>query len=157
MEATKFKMTDQISPALLQIYESQQPGFNPLVDTAHWSAALLNFDPDLTPQQLSEFQRHDESQELFVLLSGRCILFIGEGEDSIGQIYAQDLEPFKLYCVQRRTWHTQVLSVNTKLLIVENQNTSRANSPRTILAPEQHADVLHKINLLWGGGFGGHE
>jgi hypothetical protein len=43
------------------------------------------------------------------------------------------------------------------LLIVENQNTSRANSPRTILAPEQHADVLHKINLLWGGGFGGHE
>ena len=150
-------MTDDIPTTLLEIYESHLPGFNPLVDSVHWCVALLNFDPDQTPQHLSEFQRHNESEEVFVLLSGRCILFLGDGENSVRHIFAQDLDPFKLYCVQRRTWHTHVLSVDAKLLIVENQNTSRDNSPRTNISPDQHAEVLRQIHLFWGDEVGGDE
>jgi hypothetical protein len=142
-------MTYQIPATLLEIHESHLTGFKPLVDSDYWRVALLNFEPALTPQRLSEFQRHNESDEVFVLLSGRCILFLGDGEDSIQQVFAQDLEPFKLYNVRRRAWHAHTLSEDAKLLIVENRNTSRANSPRIKMTPEQHAEILHLTRQMW--------
>ena len=156
-DRNKISMTEHTPTTLLEIHESSLPGFNPLVDSVHWRVALLNFDPALTPQHLSEFQRHNESEEVFVLLSGRCILFLGEGENSVRHIFAQDLEPFKLYCVQRRIWHTHVLSIDAKLLIVENQNTSRDNSPCTNVTRDQHAEILDRIHLFWGDERGGQE
>ncbi|HRJ55753.1 MAG: hypothetical protein KPEEDBHJ_00109 [Anaerolineales bacterium] len=143
-------MTYQIPATLLEIHESHLPGFKPLVDSDDWRVALLNFEPALTPQRLSEFQRHNETDEVFVLLSGRCILFLGEGEDAVTQVFALDLEPFKLYNVCRRAWHAHALSENAKLLIVENRNTSRANSPRTKMTPEQHAEILSLTRQIWG-------
>ncbi len=39
-------------------------------------------------------QRHDQTDEVFVLLKGKCILFIGEGEENIVDINGEDMEPF---------------------------------------------------------------
>ena len=128
--------------SLLEVHETQNPGFNLLLDSDQWRVALLNFEPDLAPERLSEFQRHDESDEVFVLLSGRCILFLGDGQGSITQVFAQDLLPFKLYSVRRRAWHTHALSAGARLLIVENRNTSRANSPRIEMTPAQRAEIV---------------
>lgn len=136
--------------SLLEIYESQNPGFVPVVDSGQWRAAFLNFEPDLLPKNLKELQRHNESDEVFVLLSGRCILFIGGEESSVSHIYAQELEPYKMYKVRRRVWHTQALSPGTKLLIVENRNTSPLNSPRTKITPEQWLEILDLTRSIWG-------
>jgi ABC-type uncharacterized transport system auxiliary subunit len=76
-------------------------------------------------------------------------LFLGEGENSVTHIFAQELEPFKLYSVQRRAWHTHALSVDAKLLIVENRNTAGTNSPRIEIPPEQHAEILRLTHRLW--------
>lgn len=142
-------MTYQIPTTLLEIHESHLTGFKPLVDSDYWRVALLNFEPALTPQRLSEFQRHNESDEVFVLLSGRCILFLGDGEDAVTQIFVQEMEPFKLYNVRSRAWHAHTLSEDAKLLIVENRNTSRANSPRIKMTAEQHAEILRLTRQMW--------
>lgn len=138
-----------IPSSLLEIHETQNPGFHPLVDSDQWRVALLNFEPALSPERLSEFQRHNETDEVFVLLSGRCILFLGEGEDAVTQVFALDLEPFKLYNVCRRAWHTHALSADAKVLIVENRNTSRTNSPRIKITLEQHAEILRLTRQVW--------
>lgn len=138
--------------SLLEVHETQTTGFHPLVDSDQWRVALLNFEPALAPERLSEFQRHNETDEVFVLLSGRCILFLAEGEDTVSQIFPQDLEPFKLYNVRRRAWHTHALSADAKLLIVENRNTSRVNSPRIKMTPEQREEVLHLTRQVWEEG-----
>jgi hypothetical protein len=144
-------MQNTLSSSLLEVYETQAPGFHPLVDSDQWRAALLNFEPALAPEHLSEFQRHNETDEVFVLLSGRCILFLGEGEDAVMQVFAQDLQPFKLYNVRRRAWHTHALSADAKLLIVENRNTSPLNSPRIEITSEQREDILRLTRQVWEG------
>jgi mannose-6-phosphate isomerase-like protein (cupin superfamily) len=143
-------MNDSIPASLLEIHETQNPGFQALIDSDCWRVAILMFAPDLTPQHLVEFQRHNESDEVFVLLSGRCILFLGEGENTVTQVFAYNLEPLKLYKVQRRAWHAHVQSADAKLLIVENRNTSRLNSPRIKITPEQREDILGLTRLIWG-------
>jgi hypothetical protein len=143
-------MNNSIPTSLLEIHETQKPGFQPLIDSDCWRVAILRFAPDLTPQQLVEFQRHNESDEVFVLLSGRCILFLGEGDDSVTQVFAHNLEPFKLYNVRRRAWHAHVQSADAKLLIVENRNTSRLNSPRIDLSPHQREEIFELTRQLWG-------
>ena len=136
--------------SLIEIYETQSPGFVPMVDSDQWRVAFLNFERDSLPNNLKELQRHDESDEVFVLLTGRCILFLGGKERTVAHIYAQELEPHKIYKVHRRVWHAQALSPSAKLLIVENRNTSPVNSPRLDLTDHQRTEILSMTRLIWG-------
>jgi len=72
-------MNNSIPTSLLEIHETLKPGFQPLIDSDCWRIAFLMFAPDVTPRHIVEFQRHNESDEVFVLLSGRCILFLRRG------------------------------------------------------------------------------
>jgi mannose-6-phosphate isomerase-like protein (cupin superfamily) len=95
-------------------------------------------------------QRHDETDEVFVLLAGRCILFIGDGKEEAGEIAAVELEPGKVYNVKRGTWHTHTLTEDAKVLVVENRDTTVENSPFCPLSPEQTDDLVAATRRLWG-------
>ena len=136
--------------SLIEIHETQSPGFVPMVDSDQWRVAFLNFERDSLLNNLKEFQRHNESDEVFVLLKGRCILFLGGKECAVSHIYAQELESYKIYKVRRRVWHAQILSPDAKLLIVENRNTSLANSPRLEMTDHQRSEILSMTHLIWG-------
>ncbi len=88
-------------PALLDIHEYNGPGYRPLVDFDHWRVAVLNFSADLLPEHLTSMQRHNDTDEVFVLLAGRCILFTGEGTDTVTRIHAEDLQPNRVYNVRQ--------------------------------------------------------
>lgn len=71
-------------------------------------------------------------------LCGRCTLFLADGgEDRPGDLYAESLEPQKIYCVKRGTWHSHTLSRDAAVLIVENEDTGDTNSPRCGLTRDQ--------------------
>jgi hypothetical protein len=139
-----------IPPTLLEIKKYDGLGFQPQINSLHWRVAILNFTHTLTQENIDEFQRHDETDEVFILLRGHCILFIGEGDDIITRLFAQNLEPFTLYNVKRHVWHTHVLSPDAKVLLVENQDTASTNSPRLKLTPTQQAELLSLTRLMWG-------
>jgi hypothetical protein len=140
----------KIPPSLLEIHEYDGPGFQALVNAPNWRVALLNFTSESIPERIDEIQRHNETDEVFILLKGRCILFLGEGDDSAASFFAQDLEPFRLYNVRRGAWHTHALSADAKVLIVENQNTSPANSPRLKLTANQRNQIIALSHQIWG-------
>jgi hypothetical protein len=140
-----------ISESLLEIREYNEVGFQPLVDYGEWRVAMLNYIDELLPQNLHAMQRHELTDEVFVLLAGRCILYLGEGDAVITAIYAQDLEPFKLYNVKRSAWHTHTLSEDARLLIVENCNTTDdGNSPFMALNAAQCERLMQLRDELWG-------
>ena len=60
---------------MLEIYEWSGEGFEPLVFTTGWQAALLNWEPLFDRRNLDEIERHNHSDEVFVLLRGRAMLF----------------------------------------------------------------------------------
>jgi len=138
-----------ISETLLEIRQFAEEGYQPLIDYGEWRVAFLRYIDELLPENISKMQRHDETDEIFVLLEGRCILFVGEGDEQITQIYAQDMEPLKLYNVKRSCWHTHTLSKGTTVLIVENRDTAGHNSPEIDLSPAQMAKLVTMTNSFW--------
>jgi len=60
------------------------------------------------------------------------------------------MQPFKFYNVKKSAWHTHTLSQDAAVLIVENQDTSHANSPSTPLTAEQKSQLVSLTSKLWG-------
>ena len=131
-----------MNPELLSVHEYAGQGYLPLIDFGEWRVAILRFDTGLLPENIRNMQRHNETDEVFVLLEGRCILFIGEGDESIDTIHAVDMEPLKLYNVRQSTWHNHTLSEDASVLIIENRDTSLDNSPRISISPEQQKQLV---------------
>jgi hypothetical protein len=141
-----------ISDSLLEIKDHTQEGYRPLVDYGAWRVAILNPGPDLLPENLTAMQRHLQTDEVFVLLRGRCILFIGEGDDTITSVQAEDMSLFKLYNVKQAVWHTHTLSQDAMVLIVENKDTTFDNSPFCPLGKDLRAKILDLTRSLWAPG-----
>lgn len=114
---------------LLIVRSHQAEGYKALVDYGTWRVALLNYSSELQVQTLDRMQRHNETDEVFVLLQGRCLLFTGEGTEGVTRIYATDMRPGLVYNVRRGVWHTHTLSGDAQVLVVENRETTYANSP----------------------------
>ncbi|MFH2047641.1 MAG: hypothetical protein ABIK92_21145 [Pseudomonadota bacterium] len=134
---------------LLDICDYTKEGYRPVVDYGAWRVAILNFSDDLLPQNLAAMQRHDETDEVFVLLRGRCILFIGDGSKTVTHIHAENMQPFKIYNVKKSAWHTHTLSRDAMVLIVENRETTFDNSPFCPLTETQKNTVIDMVHKLW--------
>ena len=127
---------------MLEIREYTGPGYQPVVDFSAWRVAILNYLDEIHPEKIDSLERHNETDEVFVLIKGQGILFLGEGELQVKDIFPQVLEPFKMYNVKRNVWHTVVLSRDGSVLIVENRNTSKDNSDYFPLNSEQKSLIV---------------
>ena len=139
-----------INELLLEIRDQTEPGYSPVVDYQAWRVAILNYTADLRPKNLTRMQRHNETDEVFVLLRGKCILFLGAGDETVTEIYAEDMVPFKAYNVKKAVWHTHTLSADAMVLIVENRDTTYDNSPFCSLSNPQCRRVIELTEKLWG-------
>ena len=105
---------------MLEVYEWSGEGFAPLVFTEGWQAALLNWEPLFDRRNLDEIERHNQTDEVFVLLRGKALLFTrADG----GALAAVEMERGKIYNVPARLWHNLVATRDVSFLIVENRDT----------------------------------
>ena len=126
----------------VEIKEYSGEGYQPVIDFEAWRVAILNYIDELERPNITNMQKHLESDEVFVLLKGECTLFIGGSGDEVGDITPLPMKPFKLYNVKKGTWHTHTLMKDTMVLIVENRDTCDANSPTQYLTPAQKQKLL---------------
>lgn len=134
--------TMDIPEKLLEVREHIAEGYKPLVDFSAWRVAVLNYSPELRPENITAMQRHNETDEVFVLLRGRCLLYIGAGESAVTQVYAEDMAPLKVYNVRKGVWHHHALSEDAMVLVVENRDTTYDNSPFCPLTEAQRREVV---------------
>jgi len=139
----------KIDERLLEICSYDGSGYKPLIDYDKWRVAILRYCDELLPERILTMQRHDETDEVFVLLEGRCILFLGEGNNTIDSITAVDMVPRKLYNVKRGAWHSHTLSNDASVLIVENCDTTVQNSPKKLLNNDQRRQIVDITHELW--------
>lgn len=119
-----------MNESLLEVKSYDGEGYQPLIHTPGWRAALLNDCPEKYRRQtISYFERHMRTDEAFVLLSGGCTLLIGDGTGAHpGAIAAVEMEPKKIYNVRKGVWHNLLATPDMTLFIVENEDTSRQNT-----------------------------
>lgn len=135
--------------SLIEVREHNEPDYKPLIDYQNWRVAIINYTSDLTPDKIDRMQKHTETDEVFVLMTGHCILFIGEGTESVTKVHAVDMEPYKLYNVKRGVWHSHTFSEDARVLIVENRDTVVENSPFVGLSGEQCKEIVELAKTLW--------
>lgn len=138
-----------IDEKMLEIRGYEGEGYKPLIDYDKWRVAILRYGDDLLPDRIFAMQRHNETDEVFVLLEGRCILFLGKGTDTITSITAVDMVPRKLYNVRRGVWHSHTLNKDASVLIVENSDTTIQNSPKLLLNDDQRRQIVNITHELW--------
>jgi hypothetical protein len=139
----------KINEHLLEIKSFEGTGYQPLVDYEHWRVAILRYSDDLRVERILTMQRHSETDEVFVLLEGHCILFLGEGKNTVNAITAVDMVSRKIYNVRRGVWHNHTLSADASVLIVENSDTTIKNSPKIFLDDSQRGQIADITRELW--------
>jgi len=132
---------DFIKSEYIDITSYEGIGYQPMIDYKTWRVAILRYHEELEIQNIMTMQKHDETDEVFVLLNGNCTLFVGGKGDQITEIDGIAMEPLKLYNVKKGVWHTHTLDKDATVLIVENQDTTDQNSPTITLSKEQIAQL----------------
>lgn len=125
---------------LLEVLEYEGIGYQPLLSCRGFRVAVLNYHPELLIENMTNFQKHDKTDEAFILLRGACTLFLAENE-MLEVIHAVELEPCKIYNVKAGTYHTHTLSEDAMVLIVEADDTCDDNSPSILIHDEIRAHL----------------
>ncbi|NBI54054.1 hypothetical protein EIZ48_16010 [Photobacterium alginatilyticum] len=137
---------------LLEVSEYNEAGYSPVIDFQSWRVAILNYIDELETDKIDNFQCHNETDEVFVLLSGKCILFCAEvdKENNIADIACWNMEPNRAYNIKRGVFHTHTLSADGKVLIIENSDTSDFNSPKIMIDNTVRNKLGQLASSLWG-------
>ncbi len=112
----------------LDILEHSGIEYRRLVNNAKWTLASLNWAPRFDESNVCELERHNLTDETFVLLHGKATLLVGEKADRI------EMEPLKYYNVRAGIWHHIIVSEDARVLVAENANTSKDNTEYLSLA-----------------------
>lgn len=104
---------------LLEIHQYDGVGYQPLVFSDGWQAALLNWEPLFDLAHAGEIERHNQTDEVFVLWRGRALIFVSDGE----RLQAEEMKTGAIYNVPRGVWHNLLASRDASWIIVENRGT----------------------------------
>ncbi len=129
---------------MIEIKNNDAIGYNRIINYDAWTVANLSSCPDTCIERIDSFQKHFETDEVFILQKGNATLIILESDEfNIDKLKFIRLEPNKLYNVKKNTYHQHVLDENSNLLIVENSNTSDdLNSKRIYLTDKQKEEFI---------------
>ncbi len=103
----------------LQVLPWNEEGYAPLVFSQGWQTAILNWEPGADVEAVYRVERHNLTDEVFILWRGSGALVIAEPEG----LRVVDAEPGVIYNVTISTWHTVIGTRDSSWIIVENKDT----------------------------------
>lgn len=121
---------------MIEITHYSGEGYKPLVSFGEWRVAVLRHLDELEPENLNRMERHMETDEVFILVGGSCILLVGGDAEKPENIAAYDMKVGDFYNVKKAVWHTSSLSRDAHVIIVENDDTRESNSENFFLTSE---------------------
>lgn len=104
----------------LEIFLPAKEGYAAVHSFESWRVAYLTYAECF--DNITQLERHNKTDEIFVLLEGSAVLFIGEDAKQV------EMEKNKMYNVKKGVWHNVKVSKDALLMIVENDDTSADNS-----------------------------
>ena len=115
-------------PELIEVKAFEGQGFQPLVTFGSWRVAALRYLDELAPDRIDSMERHNATDEVFILVRGRGMLILGGNGKAVADPQTIEMNIGDIYNVKKNTWHTIVLSKDAKVILVENEDTGKDNS-----------------------------
>lgn len=106
----------------VEVYDYKGEEYKIAMSYGKWRVAYLNHADTFVEENFEKIERHNETDEVFVLLKGSAVLIIGEELNRI------EMEPHKIYNVPKGVWHHIFTKEGTSVLIIENEDTGDKNS-----------------------------
>ncbi|WP_069999786.1 cupin [Cellulosilyticum sp. I15G10I2] len=125
-------------------YAFNGEGMNRVFENEKWTVGIKNWKPANDITGIDCLERHNLTDELFVLLAGSCtLIFANKTED--GLVFdAVAMEPNKVYNIPATLWHNTITCKDTKMILIEDSSTSMDNSDIYSLSMEE-LDVLKSL------------
>ena len=125
----------------IQILEFDGEGMTRVFENEKWMVGIKNWKPANDVSGIDSLERHNQTDDLFVLLSGSCVLLYADEINGQLVIEAEKMQPLKVYNIPRSLWHNTVTTKDVKLILVEDSSTGMENSDVLTLNESQIAQV----------------
>ncbi len=120
-------------------------GMSRVFENEKWTVGIKNWKPANDISGIDCLERHNKTDELFVLLAGRCTLLYANETDGGLEIGAVEMEPMKVYNIPATLWHNTVTQKDTKMVLIEDSSTGMDNSDILPLDAAQLAVVKNLV------------
>ena len=125
----------------IQEFSYEGKGLTRVFENEKWMVGIKNWKPENDVTGINCLERHNITDELFVLLNGRCtLLYANETEQGL-KIEKVEMEPMKVYNIPTGLWHNTVTQKDTKMILIEDVKCSGENSDVLNLTEAQIAEV----------------
>nr|WP_314462955.1 cupin [uncultured Clostridium sp.] len=120
--------------ALKRVYENPK-----------WTVGIKNWKPSNDIEQIGNLERHNCTDELFVLLNGSCTLVYAAEEENSLKLKTVEMRPHAVYQIPPSLWHNTIMTKEAKLLLIENSDTSMENSDLRDLTKEEVSSLKNQM------------
>lgn len=132
---------------LVEVAEYFGEGYKPILDFKGWRVAVLRHGSAVKPNALTRVERHNETNEVFILTEGKADLVICDGDDVPTDVFVTAMELNVAYNIRDGVWHNIVMSEDAHVILVEKTNTSVENSNYHPLSAEQIATATAALTV----------
>lgn len=112
-----------------------------MYENEKWVVGIKNWKPGSDVTLINNLERHNKTDELFVLLCGSCTLIYAEEDNGKMLFSGVKMEPNTLYNIPCTLWHNAIMSKDAKIIVIEDVSTGMDNSNIYDLNEEQAAQV----------------
>ena len=136
-----------ISSDLVETGSCFEQQFKPVIVTGEWRVAVLRQCDKVYPHCIQEVERHNETDEVFILTMGKADLIIVEEKNGQFIPFVNPMELNVAYNVKRSVWHHAVLSADAHIFLFEKADTTRENSDYMTLDAGVQEIIREKISV----------
>ena len=129
----------------IENYAFEGEGMQRVFEKEKWTVGIKNWKPANDITGIDCLERHNKTDELFVLVEGSCTLIYANETESGLELGAVKMEPDKVYNIPATLWHNTVTCKDTKMILIEDSNTSMENSDILALNESQIAKVKELV------------
>ena len=129
----------------IENYAFEGEGMQRVFENEKWTVGIKNWKPANDITGIDCLERHNKTDELFVLAEGSCTLIYANETESGLELGAVKMEPDKVYNIPATLWHNTVTCKDTKMILIEDSNTSMENSDILALNESQIAKVKELV------------
>ena len=122
-------------------YEFNGEGMQLVFENEKWTVGIKNWKPANDVTGIDCLERHNKTDELFVLVEGSCTLVYANETEGGLEFGAVKMEKDKVYNIPATLWHNTITCKDTKMILIEDSNTSMENSDILNLTEAQIAEM----------------
>ena len=111
---------------MVQERMASRPGFELVCNNESFKCAFVTLSDQYAYGKITTMKRHNESDEVFVLVKGRATLVTGDVDKQ--EYIKTELKQGSSYCVEAQTWHYLAVSEDALVFVTENSRVSAENT-----------------------------